>query len=180
MGWPQFVPTAEKDLFTRKIIETKVTMMSRMLKRDEVRLRDGVASVIQDAQDSGACVALIAGTQCDAPDEVAASVLRQLGEPAAEGIAVFNCPGAQGAASPVCMLTRVSLAHHCVAATHSHALRFAPALGLVLAEGAPSCDDIAHERLETAARCCVGARASREHRPVDKSLKEGCRRSVSE
>lgn len=36
MGWPQFVPTSEQGIFARKIVEIKGTMLSRMLKRDQV------------------------------------------------------------------------------------------------------------------------------------------------
>ncbi|KAG1654905.1 hypothetical protein FOA52_003147 [Chlamydomonas sp. UWO 241] len=99
MGWPEFIPTTERDLFTRKICELKCTMMTRMLKKDEVKLRADVAGVITGAQSSGVGVAFIAGTQSDSASEVVDSCLRQLGDEVAESVKVFTVIKARGGAA---------------------------------------------------------------------------------
>ncbi|KXZ46741.1 hypothetical protein GPECTOR_41g706 [Gonium pectorale] len=90
VGWPMMVPTAEQPAFVKKIHSIKEAQLTKLLAKDGMPLRPDVKQVIADAVADGVAVSLLAGTQCTAPEELAASCLRLLGPELAGAVRVFT------------------------------------------------------------------------------------------
>ncbi|GAX78053.1 hypothetical protein CEUSTIGMA_g5495.t1 [Chlamydomonas eustigma] len=95
-GWPQMLATSDQPRFVEKICQGKALELTKMLQNDQVPLRPSVEEVISDALKDSFQVALISGTTSDQGDEVAASVLRQLGSDIASKVRVFNASPSPG------------------------------------------------------------------------------------
>ncbi|KAG2497431.1 hypothetical protein HYH03_004586 [Edaphochlamys debaryana] len=79
VGWPVMLSTSDRPGFVRRVHAIKQEKLGALLRGDRVPLREDVKQVVADAVADGACVALLAGTQCTHAEELAASCVRQLG-----------------------------------------------------------------------------------------------------
>lgn len=90
VGWPQFLPTVEREMFAGKVYDIKSRQLQKILEQGQLPLRPGAADFMRDVLADGACVGLMTETNSPPELRVVDAVMGALGPDLSNGIRVFS------------------------------------------------------------------------------------------
>lgn len=99
VGWPQFLPTSERQLFCGKVYALKTKHLADIIQEGGLRVRPGAADFLQAALSSGARVGLISGTISQPSAGTCDAVLQALGPTLAAMLVTFSAADSSAGSS---------------------------------------------------------------------------------